>query len=312
MHGLGYRPGAAPAGIVSKELSSILANTLLVTFGCSWTFGVGVNYEPGISEQEMMPNVRNTEICDRFSWRGLLSQKYHLHNLNLARGGSSNQRQFRLATEFFGSPAYQNLQKQFNRIVVIWGITSTARNDMWSLHKRDYHNFFLSDSNDEFARFMVEHSYDHDCEVHRLRDLMLYWNVFFESQHIKNFWFDTFNTHHYTHNFLHTNTPTTYLTNQFTTMLSWPSSVKPLDHICNLLDFDRQPRDLMSWLMVQNNIPLSKDSQSFHNSSWQIDRDGMLALVDAGILNPYSTHPTKLGHRQLCDYFANKLQAELA
>lgn len=149
-----------------------------------------------MSQQELKEHAWDHAICDAFSWRALLCRQFDMRNLNLSAGGSSNQKQFRIATEFFQSAGYQKLRQQFDHIIVLWGITSTARNELWSVEHNDYHNFFLSDS-DVFARWITKHCYDHDAEVFQLRKLMLFWNLFFKSQNIKNFWFDSFNTHNY-------------------------------------------------------------------------------------------------------------------
>jgi hypothetical protein len=338
----------------------MLAEKLLITFGCSWTYGVGVNYQSGMSQKEWHSKAWDSDICDSLSWRGLLSKKFNFCNLNYAQGGSSNDKQFRSATEFFGSQKYLELREKFDKIIVIWGITSTARTELWSILHGRYYNFFLSE-NDNFSRFIAKYCYDHDAEVFRLRNLMLFWNVFFQGQQIKNYWFDTFNTHNYDHEFIgsfdglfnlnNKNKQTSY---QSIAGPDWPSysdfcqgnliGVPPkiveeitkifgrprlekkdifqtvierndhtnlLDPITNLLDYDQWPRDLMSWLMSQFDIAVSENRQNYHYSTWHPDRDGMEKLINLGLLNPYSYHPTKKAHMLLCDFFTHKLQKEL-
>jgi hypothetical protein len=340
-----------------------LAKTLLITFGCSWTYGVAVNYEPGMSDSQLKDQARDPKICDVLSWRGLLSRRLGWFNLNFSVGGSSNQCQFRKAIEFFGSLHYQELRQDFEKIIVLWGITSTARNELWSVDRNNYSNFFLSD-NDDLARCIVKNCYDHDAEVAELRNRMLYWNVFFKAQHITNFWFDTFNTHNYDYDFQNNSKKKTYsITANGSTNgcidqehyhsvagVDWPAyldfcqenfdGIKPeiieeiqrifsgtdsmcqpylptvtkfieknsaLDPITNLLDYDSCHRDLMSWLMARMEIKIPENSQQYHYSSWKIDRDGMDDLVNLGILNAHTHHPTKQGHILLCDYFSSKL-----
>jgi hypothetical protein len=310
----------------------------------------------------------DTQICDNLSWRGLLSQKIGFNNLNFSCGASSNQKQFRLATEFFASSQYGVVKKRFDRIIVIWGITSTARNELWSLDHNDFHNFFLSEYNDEFSRFIVEHCYDHDAEVFQLRNLMLFWNLFFKNQNIKNFWVDTFNTHNYDFNFLGNRKSKTYRVDAHQAIQKdltkkrkhydevsgsdWPSfedwclgkvahvsshikqeiyeifgdptliyaklpttlffddSHRTLEPIVNLLDHDKYPRDLASYLMIKSGIVLPQDQQEYHFSNWISDRKYLQELTDIGLLNPYSYHPTKQGHVLLCDYLVSQLQKE--
>lgn len=166
-----------------------------------------------MSRDDLETHGRDPSICDALSWRGLLSRRFNLRNFNLSAGGSSNQKQFRLATEFFGSLGFEKLRKQFDRIIVLWGITSTARAEMWSVTRNDHYNFFLSSVKDDFASFMTRHCYDHDAEVAQLRIQMLFWNRFFASHDICNFWFDTFNTHNYDYDFHNNRQKKTYTVN---------------------------------------------------------------------------------------------------
>ena len=280
-----------------------------------------------MSESQLLARAWDKELCDALSWRGLLSQRFGWENLNFSVGGSSNQMQFRYAMEFFVSSQYQKLKQNFEKILVLWGITSTARNELWSIQDQSYRNFFLT-KNNVFARFLIKHCYDHDIEVQELHRRMLFWNMFFESQNITNFWFDTFNTHNYGCPYKH------YITQDHYDRVSgvdWPSyhdfcnhnfsntkreieeeirtmfQVYSLPSIVNLLDHDRCPRDLMSWLMSTTGIKVSRQNQSYHHSDWKIDKEGMDGLIDVGILNPISHHPTKAGHILICNYFLDKL-----
>lgn len=304
----------------------------------------------------------NKEICDQFSWRGLLCQKYDMVNQNFSAGGSSNQRQFRWAMEFFGSEFYATVKRLFDKIIVLWGITSTARNELWCAEQNAFHNFFLTNGDDHFANFMIKHSYDHDAEVHVLRNLMLFWNRFFQAEKIKNFWFDTFNTHNYDYDFLSRgqrsyighprdvlsqshyeivagpdwpawsdflqgnfgSVPTNIMQEIYSifgryigadvlvpSTIQWQEFDRQLEPIHNLIDHDRFPRDLMSWLMQQQGISTDTAQQEFHYSEWKIDRDSMQQLVDLGLLNPHSFHPTKTAHELFCEFFSDRLGTAL-
>lgn len=310
----------------------------------------------------MRKNKLDQSLCDTLSWRGLLCQRHGMINQNFSAGGSSNQRQFRLAMEFFGSELYDIIKKSFDKIIVLWGITSTARNELWCLEQNAFHNFFLTNGDDHFANFMIKHSYDHDAEVHGLRNLMLFWNRFFQDKKIKNFWFDTFNTHNYEYDFLsqgrrsYIAQPRDVLPQQHYEGVAgpdWPSwtdfnqgnfdlvpsnimqeinlifdrhtgtnvlvpgtiqwleSDRQLTPIHNLIDHDRFPRDLMSWLMQQHGISIDATQQEFHHSEWKIDRDSMQQLVDLDLLNPHSFHPTRTAHKLFCEFFSNKLGTTL-
>ena len=83
---------------LTKQILNELKNTtLLITFGCSWTFGIGLNYIAGMSKDEYKQNKVNSNLIQEHSFRAKLSKKYNLTNINFSQGGSSNQLQFRQA-----------------------------------------------------------------------------------------------------------------------------------------------------------------------------------------------------------------------
>jgi len=247
---------------------------VLVTFGCSWTYGVGLTYQPGMTIDEYQASSAwDPDICNRLSWRGLLSARHGLTNINFAQGGSSNQKQFRLAKEFFASDQFFQL-KQTAPITVLWGITSTARNEMFDCQTGRLENFFYS-SQTGLAKMMTMFSYNHDNEVRALALEMQHWSSYFDALGVDYHWFDTFNHHDYS------------------------------AQVPGLIGVDSAPRDQMSYL-VQVNGGSSNDNE-YHTSDWKLDSPRVEFLVSKGILNPYSYHPTQRGHEQLCDFFKNLL-----
>ena len=121
-----------------------MKKTLLITFGCSWVAGVGVNWEHGMSEDDFNANVKNKDICNEYSFRGLISKNLKIDHLNFGEGASSNQRQFRLAKTFFFSQKFKNIKKNYNNIIVLWGITSTARYELYSTQSMKHNNFMYN------------------------------------------------------------------------------------------------------------------------------------------------------------------------
>ena len=69
----------------------------LVTFGCSWTYGIGSAYVDGIPQEQY----HKIKKDDTNSFRKILCERHNFSNVNFSVGGSSNQKQFRLATEYF-------------------------------------------------------------------------------------------------------------------------------------------------------------------------------------------------------------------
>jgi hypothetical protein len=312
--------------------ATVTDKNLLITFGCSWTYGVGVNYSPGMNLSTFKENVWNTSLCDKLSFRGILSSNLGLDNINFSQGGSSNQRQFRLAKKFFVSAELSKLKKKYKNIIVLWGITSTARNEMFDLNQKELVNFFLDDDSPSIAKQLVKYSYDHDNEVRQLALDMKFWNLFFEQSNIDNFWFDTFNHHDY-------NQTTADLDSQSKKYYdvikgaNWPSWEKfiigdlkliPLSVVkeiyripifgnflknchprynkINRLIGNDTNRDIASQLTIKHNWKIKQDN--YHRSLWNtVDSERIVYLTNLGLLNPWSKHPTKECHQEIAQIF---------
>jgi len=291
-------------------------DTLLITFGCSWTFGVGANWHPGMSQEQYKKDAWNTNIVDQLSWRGQLAKKHGWKNHNFSRGGSSNQQQFRLAKEYFSSAGWKKDRDDYKHIKVIWGITSTARNEMWYNAQEQLVNFsYHASAVPDLSRLAVMNFYDHDNEVRNLSLEIVFWNEFFARWDIDNRWFDTFNHHDYRCDW-----PGLREDYEPWAGPDWPTWQQYLDNdldqapehvrqeisdldrwrfarqratINRLIDQHKNPRDILSNLAQQFGI---ESDTCYHTSSWQDDSVRISELVKKGILNPISFHPTLHGH----------------
>lgn len=262
----------------------------LVTLGCSWVYGVGSAYDPTnptTDRQEYFKIAWNDSLNDKYSFRGILSEKYNLTNINLASGGSSNQRQFRLAKEFFMSDRYAEIKD--TKIIVLWGITSTARNEFYCLDEKSYLNFIYHQSSKvhkekwnrdwPFPDLMLKYSYDHDVIVQELSLEMKFWNEFFTNRGITNYWFDTINPHDYSY--------------------------------CDRMLFrDKYTHgDLLS--ILANNAGLEEKDDVYHVSTWAPDTNRIKVLHELGLINTISFHPTRPGHEQLAELFYSVIEDSL-
>lgn len=296
-----------------------MTKTVLITMGCSWTYGSYVGYEYRMTRDELDTTQLDPDISNKLSFRGLLSKKYNLTNKNFSITSSSNQKQFRLAKEFFSSAEFNQYQRDFDKIIVLWGITSTARNELWAVESNDLVNFFYNNKLDhgkELIKYLGKFYYNHENEVALLATEMRHWNTFFQSLNIDNFWFDTFNHHDY-----HCPGPRidkfkklynscrgpswplweNFSRNEFSvdqnifdesmdkTRWPWVELFHPL--IDRLIYADKKPRDLMSILAINNGLEVP-DADYTKKIKY---------LIDCGILNPYTKHPTKRGHKQIAE-----------
>jgi len=94
----------------------------LITFGCSWTKGKFSWYDPNILRHTEMSaeEMRNSlyqkhfkDLTEEYCFRTILSRRHDYVNINYAKGGSSNRRQFRHAEEYFNTDDY----KKYNNVV---------------------------------------------------------------------------------------------------------------------------------------------------------------------------------------------------
>ena len=241
---------------------------LLVTLGCSWVKGIGANYEEGMTREEYKEHSKLEEYIAPHAFRTLLAERNNLELVSFGAGGSSNKRQFRKATEFFSSPEFEEYQNKYSTIIVLWGLTSTARTEKYDTRYRGWMNFLYgSEPKDpdyiEHNNLMLKRFHDNQAEVDLLSDQMRHWNEFFKYKGVKNLWFDILNHHDYKYEF---------------------------DNLC--MD-DGSPRDLLS------RITNHKTRDKFHLSVWRSDCTRTEKGVFTKTLNPYSNHPTKKGHEKI-------------
>ena len=246
---------------------------LLVTFGCSWTFGVGVQYQPGMSKKQYTAIVHREDNAG-LTFRRRLATDYQCAEYNHAVMGSSNQQQFRLAKEFFSPDQVEKLKKQWSAVTVLWGITSTARTEYFDASSNLFKPIYSGDSISPAKSWIA--NYDHDHEVQQLSVAIKYWDQYFHNHGIQNFWFDTFNHHFY-----------------------------QVDILKNFIYNNKRPRDLLSQMLIQqgHDIPDS----NYHLSDWSLDTGRLDALVDLQLINPISFHPTQLGHEVLYKMLKNEI-----
>ena len=116
---------------------------LLITFGCSWTFGQGSAYKEGMSSKRYDKIYLDPDLCWQNGWRKYVVDYFDFDHLNYGIGGSSNDKQFRLAKQFFTSNRFKELYQQGRKIYVLWGTTSVNRYDFWLKDTYQYEHIFL-------------------------------------------------------------------------------------------------------------------------------------------------------------------------
>jgi len=285
-----------------------LVSTLFITFGCSWTAGVGSIWYDGmpLTTYELIVKDTSPDNIKQHTtnaYRHTLCKSLKMTNLNFAEGGSSNQRQWRYAEEYFGSAQFNKDKTEFDNIVVLHAITSTSRGEFWirgqgEESSGEYVNKLFTnsqlepDEHDKINKLFkrpagpnrlwktyIEESYDHNHSVDELATKMMFWNSYYKAHGIHNLWVDTFNHHEYA-----------------------------VD-IPNLINKDSNQRDILSMLCFKNGM--KQPDTKYHKSTWQIDSNRIPYLVERGILNPFSYHPTKEGHEQIAELLSPYIEKVL-
>jgi hypothetical protein len=312
--------GSIPPPATKHQVHTAMNSALLITFGCSWTYGIGLAWYPGMTVADYESSKWLPEVCDQFSFRGLLAKKYQLDTLNFSMGASSNQAQFRLAREYFGSELYQQHQAHYKNILVVWGITSTARNEFYFAKNHKRKNFIYTEST-PIAKIMVTDHYDHAHEVEQLAAEIQFWNLFFEQNSINNIWFDTFNHHDYPANYklqadyesvagenwptwqdylYHSHAIDADILAEINDTARWNFvNYKPVDR--KFLHGNTNPRDLLSQLAQAQGWIAGNDQ--YHYSDWSVDSERIELLKSQGLVNPISLHPTQSAHQHISQMF---------
>jgi len=252
----------------------------LITFGDSWVWGVGAGFTKGMTEKEYREITWHESYTDK-SFRGLLAQEYGFVNRNFSAGGSSNQHQFRLASEYFIKDARDYLIKYKDRLsdkmVVLWGLTSVYRTEIFDLESESYFDQFIpgheADLGSDFGKIYGTKYFNETVETERLYYHVELFNSLFKELGIKNYWFNIFNEHQFP---------------------------KVPD---NMLFGGTS---LLSQLVDDHSKNNSYHKSNWHDVDWKITKAKNMELV-----NPHSGHPTQAGHLKIFEHFKAELGENL-
>ena len=263
--------------------------TLLITLGCSWTFGEGAGCEPDMSAKEYEKIRYSSDYAWEFGWRRYVVEHFDVDHVNLGESGSSNQKQFHYAKNYFLSSKFAKDYKSHEHVIVLWGITTLRRNFMYFKDSKMYENIFLKEENvfqtrwntnkDKMTKALYKYCYDDDVALREVQSDILHWNQYFRLYpKIKNFWYDIFGSKKYT------------------------------TKIKNFIDCDKPKRDLL--------YQICKNHLGEEVEKWKIEgRENYDPnfldkystcfgyAEEHGLVNPYSFHPYKTGYKFIGDYF---------
>ena len=237
----------------------------LITFGDSWVFGVGTEYREGMSSNEYQ---KIAWVESPHCFRNLLSTQLGLENLNHSVGESSNQKQFRLALDTFFGKNKIVLQSED---IVLWGITSVYRTELWNENEKKWQDISIP-SRSTIAKILAVNYHNEGEELKVLENQIHLWNSYFQSQNVKNYWFNIFNDH------------------------KWDQKIS---------NFLFEGSSLLSCL-----IDDYSQNDKYHRSDWNDTDRKIKRAREMNLVNPLSGHPNKLAHKRLADLIGNKLDSK--
>lgn len=294
---------------------------LFVFFGCSWTYGKYLNWQQFVDSPEKFDLETEYQQAELYSYRSRIAQHFNADQLNFSEGGSSNDRQFRFAEEFFlsvyNTHDLKNIENNYNNV----------KDASWP-------------SIDQLTPEQILECINHRVFVPSPRRLEILKNYY---KDITVVWFITsfsrkelfnVNTQDYENQFLTVdNNFSRFFHKYYTTdneiknisakMLLWNSWfdqnniknvwVDTFNHnnwsaeISNRLDFGSKYSDLMSNMCINSNLSTANFS-GYHTSEWLADENRSQDLVQAGYLNSKTLHPTQSGHELIANLVIPRLE----
>lgn len=301
-----------------------MADKVFIFFGCSWTFGKFINYQPG---QELPINGNEEiEMANKSSYRALLSQTFDADQVNFSSGGSSNARQFRLAAQYFLGPNRNNISKAR----LLSNVYRKVRSESWpTVEEFITQGQLPTEILDEIQQ--VNHLDDFEIFRPDPRPKYVFWFITSTAR------IEYYNsvTHEFDNEFLtFPKTPLAKLllanyydhdyelerlTQQMSLWNAWfaHNNIRNIwidtfnhhaypMHVDNRLIFDSGYSDLMSNMCVNQGFREFKESD-FHSSGWAADEARSEYLSQVGLLNSRTLHPTLDGHRLIADILTPKI-----
>jgi hypothetical protein len=166
----------------------------LITFGDSWVYGLGAGFMANkpVKYEEFDKLIKSKEYL-ACSFRNLIAKRLGIENNNFAKSGSSNQRQFRLASEYFLRDKYTASENS----IVLWGITSVYRHEFFNTQTNYYEPFSLTNKQNKLSKILYTNYVSEKVEIENLYYKMRLFNLYFEKQKIKNYWINLFNDYEF-------------------------------------------------------------------------------------------------------------------
>jgi hypothetical protein len=294
---------------------------LFVFFGCSWTYGKYLNWQNFADNPQQFDQIIEKQQATLYSYRSKIAQYFNASQINFSEGGSSNDRQFRFADEFFlgtyNEQDLKNIERNYNNVKDpdwpgIDHLTATQVSecidhevfvpckDRLELLKKEYKEitviWFITSLSRKELYNANNNNYENQFLTANNNFSKFFLNYYSSDNEIKNIsakmllwnsWFSNNGIKNvWVDTFNHNN---------------WPIKIP------NRIEFDSEYTDLMSNMCLHLNLNTSNFT-GYHNSTWVADEDRSRDLVQAGYLNSKTLHPTQSGHELIANLVIPQLE----
>jgi hypothetical protein len=299
-----------------------MSDKLLVSFGCSWTYGRFIHWK---SDQKKTDHATNNtqvelELANTHAYRSLIAKHLHMDQQVFAEGGSSNQRQFRLASQYFFGPD----SNKINNAKLYTNVYQKIRDTSWpsveefkfsgklsnqiveeivGTHKITAFELFKSEERPKYVIWFITSTARiefFDAQTRQYKNKFLSWP---EDQYTRMFASQCYDHNHELENLAHQmNLWNAYFQTQGIKNI-WVDTFNHHDYpiaIENYVKISNYASDIMSNMCVKLGY-ITFNNDEFHTSGREADDTRSKFLADQGMLNPETLHPTIQGHQLIAD-----------
>jgi hypothetical protein len=246
---------------------------LLIACGCSWTRAWGSTdnclafFDPHYQD--------DLDFVREKSYVGRVAEFLNINQIfMLATPGSNNETQSRLLIEFL-----QKNRHKFDRVFVLWGLTSHLRWELYSNNINAPSMFMLGSKvpagKEKERQWHLVNHWNEDFELLKLGQKIVLTSSYLKSLNVEHLFFPVFE--------------------------SFNSNNMNLDHIADQYFFKRTElhNDMLSQWCIDNQLTHPQNILS--NPYAMHDKEKLKQLTDLELLNPVHGHPSAKGHKDIAD-----------
>jgi hypothetical protein len=257
--------------------------SVLIAVGCSWVAGRAIDIDPSTHDFGF-DHVEDPAVVETCSFAGLVRQQLGLDQLvMLARNGSNNDEQSRKLFDYI-----EQHHNEYSRIVVLWGITSIYRWEMYfdatqSIMPCMVGGYYADKEIEKQVKYYFSNHWNKPTELEKLGRTIVLLSTYLTNLGIEHLFFNSFQS--YNSQDFHVTLPSTFY------------------------KAAESNNDLLSLLCNQSSSKISKSSVPWLNVlNTQYAHKSIAELQNKGLLDNATAHPTKAAHAIIADELLSTLR----